>query len=120
VAEFVGKSNIFPGMIGHADGGKVFSGPGFTMPVPDCAQGEALVLLRPEDVEIAERAPSDGRIALPVTVASSTYSGDRALYTLNPFTGNPILAYGSARSGVHPDGAALFALFAAENAIVLD
>jgi spermidine/putrescine ABC transporter ATP-binding subunit len=120
VAEFVGKSNIFPGQIGPAAGGHVFSGPGFTMPVPAGAQGDALALLRPEDVEISERPPTDGRIALPVTVVSSTYSGDRALYTLSPATGGPILAYGSARSGVYPDGAALFAIFVAENAIVLD
>ena len=39
VAEFVGKSNIFPGQIGRAAGGQVFSGPGFTMPVPDCTIG---------------------------------------------------------------------------------
>jgi ABC-type Fe3+/spermidine/putrescine transport system ATPase subunit len=52
--------------------------------------------------------------------ANSTYSGDRALYTLTPGTGSPILAYGSARTGVHPNGAALFAVFDARNAIVLD
>jgi spermidine/putrescine ABC transporter ATP-binding subunit len=121
VAEFVGKSNIFPGRIARtAIGGNAFSGPGFQMPVPDCAEGDALALLRPEDVEIAEQAPADGRIALPVTVASSTYSGDRALYTLARSEGAPILAYGSARSGVYPDGAPLFAVFAARNAIVLD
>lgn len=121
VAEFVGKSNIFAGRISRAEGGgQLFHGPGLEMPVSDCAQGEALALLRPEDVEIAERPPTDGRIALSVTVTSSTYSGDRALYTLGPAAGAPILAYGSARSGVHPDGTALFAIFAAENAIVLD
>ena len=117
VAEFVGKSNVFAGRIGP---GAVFAGPGFTLSVPDRPTGEALVLLRPEDVEIAEAAPPDGRIALPVRVASSTYSGDRALYTLTPASGGPILAYGSARSGVHPDGTALFAAFDPRNAIVLD
>jgi hypothetical protein len=90
------------------------------MPASDSPVGEALALLRPEDVEIRESAPTDGRIALPVTVVSSTYSGDRALYTLGAASGAPILAYGSARTGVHPNGSGLFAVFAAENAVVLD
>ena len=121
VAEFVGKSNIFAGRISPAPGGRaVFIGSGFQMPASDSPVGEALALLRPEDVEIRESAPTDGRIALPVTVVSSTYSGDRALYTLGAASGAPILAYGSARTGVHPNGSGLFAVFAAENAIVLD
>ncbi len=120
VAEFVGKSNIFEGRITQGAGGLVFAGAGFDMPALAGAAGAALALLRPEDVEICETAPQDGRVALPVTVISSTYSGDRALYTLGPASGTPMLAYGRARTGVYPYGAQLFAVFAAENAIVLD
>ena len=121
VAEFVGKSNIFRGHIAVAgDGRATFAASDFSMTAPHRAAGEALALLRPEDVEILTSAASDGRVSVPVTIQSSTYSGDRALYTLNPPSGAPILAYGSARTGVHPNGAKVLATFAAENAILLD
>ena len=116
VAEFVGKSNVFAGRIGP---GAVFSGPGFTLSVPDRPTGEALVLLRPEDVEIAEAAPPDGRIALPVRVASSTYSGDRALYSIALPGGRIILTYGSARDGALHAGAPVQIAFDARDGILL-
>ncbi|HTO34409.1 MAG TPA: ABC transporter ATP-binding protein [Pararhizobium sp.] len=124
VAEFVGKSNIFQGRISSEPGNScVFTSANFKMPVIDpvaaMEAGNVSLMVRPEDADIFTAPVTDGRVFLSAKVASSTYSGDRALYTLTLADGTHFIAYGNTRSGVHANGADVFAGFAPENTILL-
>ncbi len=119
VAEFVGKSNVFKGEIRGSGPDATFHSANFDMPVGDVNETSSTMMIRPEDAEITTAPPLDGRVTLPAKVVSSTYSGDRALYTLTLKDGGPFIAYGAARSGVHPDGAEIFVSFAAKDTIAL-
>jgi putative spermidine/putrescine transport system ATP-binding protein len=116
VADFIGKSNIFNGeMVRDAVGRALdFRGEGLEVPLglTDRAQGKVELMLRPEDLTIATEPAGAGRISLPATVVSSTYSGDRALYLLKLASGREISAYGAARAGIHADGAQVYVAFA--------
>ena len=116
VADFIGKSNIFTGeMVRDAVGRALdFRGEGLEVPLglTDRAQGKVELMLRPEDLTIATEPAGAGRISLPATVVSSTYSGDRALYLLKLASGREISAYGAARAGIHADGAQVYVAFA--------
>ncbi|PTM89153.1 ABC transporter ATP-binding protein [Mycoplana dimorpha] len=119
VAEFVGKSNVFQGEVRGSGSSARFYSASFEMPLADAQTGASTVMIRPEDAEITTTAPNDGRITLPVQVISSTYSGDRALYTLLQSDGADFIAYAPARSGVFPDGTDIFVSFASQDVIAL-
>ena len=116
VADFIGKSNIFSGeMVRDASGrGLDFRAEGLELRLglTDRAQGRVDLMLRPEDITLATEPPPGDRVALPAEVLHSTYSGDRALYALRLASGQEISAYGTARSGIHAEGARIFASFA--------
>ncbi len=116
VADFIGKSNIFSGeMVRAASGeGLDFRGEGIEvrLGVTDRAQGAVDLMVRPEDLAITTGEPGEGRVGLAAEVVTSTYSGDRALYALRIASGREIQAYGTARAGIHADGAKVFASFA--------
>lgn len=121
VADFIGKSNIFSGeLTREGEGSAIFRAEGLELRLdPEGrASGAADLMIRPEDLAL-ETAPAEGRVNLPVEVLSSTYSGDRALYALKTASGREISAYGAARSGVHPEGAQVFASFAPQDATLL-
>jgi ABC-type Fe3+/spermidine/putrescine transport system ATPase subunit len=121
VAEFIGKSNIFSGTVTLQGDACVFRSERIAIPLTKrlAGQGDAMIMVRPEDASIEIAPPSDQRIHLPARVQNSTYSGDRVFYTLALETGGTFLAYGKARSGIHADGEPVYASFTAEDCIVL-
>lgn len=119
VAEFVGKSNVFQGEVRGSGTHASFHCANFEMPLSDATAGGPTMMIRPEDVELTHTAIEDGRVILSARVVSSTYSGDRALYTLTLNDGSSFIAYGSARSGTYPNGAEIFVSFASKDAIAL-
>ncbi|HRO14349.1 MAG TPA: ABC transporter ATP-binding protein [Paracoccus sp. (in: a-proteobacteria)] len=121
VADFVGKSNIFTGELVPGSAGLTFRGEGLAVPLgpADRAPGKVDLMLRPEDIAIETDPPGPGRIALPARVLQATYSGDRALYALKLDAGPEISAWGTARSGIHPEGAAVLACFAPQDCTLI-
>ena len=120
VADFVGKSNILSGEVIKDAGKAVFRADGVAIPLGSApVTGRAELMVRPEDAAIEVDAGHDGRIYLPGNVLSSTYSGDRALYVLELDMGTTFIIYGSARSGIHSDGARVHAAFAPEDCTLL-
>jgi len=121
VAEFVGKSNIFSGRISLQGDACVFRSERIAIPLTKrlAAQGDAMIMIRPEDASIEAAPPSDQRIHLPARVQHSTYSGDRVSYTLALEAGGTFIAYGKARSGIHADGEPVYATFMAEDCVIL-
>lgn len=121
VADFIGKSNIFSGSIFRQGEVCVFRSERIEIPLmePLAAQGDAMIMIRPEDASIETAPPSDRRIHLPARVQHSTYSGDRVFYTLTLERGGSFIVYGRASSGIHADGEPVYATFMAEDCIVL-
>ncbi|HTO34323.1 MAG TPA: ABC transporter ATP-binding protein [Pararhizobium sp.] len=121
VAEFVGKSNIFQGVVSASPGGgSSFVCANFTLPAEAGKGGNTCMMVRPEDAEITTSPVADGRVSLPARVVNSTYSGDRALYTLTLADGAHFIAYGNARSGVHSNGADVSVSFAPQDMVKFD
>ncbi|WP_050526857.1 ABC transporter ATP-binding protein [Pseudorhodobacter aquimaris] len=113
VADFVGKSNILDGEVVQEGDTAMFRAKGVAVPLPEApTMLEAELMIRPEDGTVEVEAANDGRIYLPGKVLSSTYSGDRALYSLAMDMGENFIVYGSARSGIHGDGARVLMGFA--------
>ena len=113
VADFVGKSNILDGSVVQDGGKTLFRAKGVAVPLADSgAMARAELMIRPEDSTVEVAAGNDGRIYLPGKVLSSTYSGDRALYVVELDMGGNFIIYGSARAGIHADGAQVHAAFA--------
>ncbi|WP_415184836.1 ABC transporter ATP-binding protein [Phaeovulum sp.] len=106
VADFVGKSNILEGVLDRSETVAIFRGHGVELALPGCARkgGPADLLIRPEDLTVTREPATHGAIGLPARVLHSTYSGDRALYTLAVEGAPEFLAYGAARSGIFDDG----------------
>lgn len=121
VADFIGKSNIFSGELARDGAGAVFRSAALTVPVASdgAAMGAAELMIRPEDISVLTEPASGDRLSLPATVLSATYSGDRALYLLELEGGPQILAYGSARSGIRPEGARVYASAAADDCTLI-
>lgn len=121
VADFIGKSNIFSGTLSRQGADCAFHSDKLVVALPGCAAaaGAASMMIRPEDATIETAPPTDGRVHLPARITHSTYSGDRALYTLALETGGSFVAYGRARSGIHADGATAYVTFLAEDCVVL-
>lgn len=121
VADFVGKSNILGGDIVQDGGKTIFRTDGVAVPIDTTTRstGPAELMIRPEDGAVEVAAGNDGRIYLPGKVIHSTYSGDRALYSLELDMGGTFIVYGSARSGIHADGARVHAAFAPQDCTLL-
>lgn len=119
VAEFVGKSNFFEGRISAQGPRKLFSTATFdTALASDQPQADTF-MLRPEDAQISGERAGSGQISLPATIASSTYSGDRAYYTVTLSDGSPFAVWGKARSGIFADGSAVRINFSAEDLVAI-
>ena len=121
VADFIGKSNILSGKISHQGEACVFQADRIHIPLVErlASQGDAMIMIRPEDASIETAPPSDQRIHLRARVQSSTYSGDRVFYTLALDGGGSFVVYGRARSGIHADGEPVYATFMAEDCVIL-
>ncbi|WBL32872.1 ABC transporter ATP-binding protein [Sinirhodobacter sp. HNIBRBA609] len=121
VADFVGKSNILSGEVVRDGADAVFRSSDVVVPLPDTerADGPAELMIRPEDSAVTLRAENDGRIFLAGKVLHSTYSGDRALYSVELDQGGVFIVYGAARSGIHPDGAPVHLAFAPDDCTLL-
>ncbi|NGM46045.1 ABC transporter ATP-binding protein [Rhodobacter sp. SGA-6-6] len=115
VADFVGKSNIFAGTV---EGG-AFATEEFRMALPaDGARpGAAELVIRPEDIRLGAAVAGD--VVLAGSVAASTYSGDRALYSIALPGGRVMLTYGSARDGALEPGAPVQIAFDARDGILI-
>jgi putative spermidine/putrescine transport system ATP-binding protein len=122
VAEFIGKSNSIDGeIIKVSDGaGHYFVSGDIKFPVPHALHlGKTAFILRPEDARI-ESAPADTDYSsLAGVVTSSTYSGDRALYTVEVESGAQFIVYGAAKTSIYPDGSHVFVCFKASDSILL-
>ena len=127
VADFVGKSNIFPGTLSGHGRAAEFATAEFRLALPGhapapAAREPAELVIRPEDIRIgrADRAKDvRGDVTLGGTVAASTYSGDRALYSIALPGGRILLTYGSARDGALRPGVAVTLAFDAADCILL-
>ena len=121
VAEFIGKSNIFPGKVAQHLGRSEFIIGESRLPLTGTlpAEGAAELMIRPEDVVLEPGKDRDELLHLPARVVSSAYSGDRALYTLD-LPGLPrVLAYGHVRDGVHADGKSVVIGLSGASAVVI-
>lgn len=107
VAEFVGKSNLFNGHTESVRGQTVFVTGSLRLPVTDThpSRESAVLMIRPEDIILNPPAATPDLQILPARVLASTYSGDRALYTLAPTGLSQLMAYGHSREGVFANGA---------------
>ncbi len=122
VADFIGKSNIIDGEVSGSatDRNLIFRGGGISIPLPCHGKpGKAALMLRPEDAEIDTAPAENGQISLPGNVLHSTYSGDRALYTVRISDDLDITVYGAARTGIHANGSAIFINFKAADSLLL-
>ncbi|MFC4625809.1 ABC transporter ATP-binding protein [Daeguia caeni] len=122
VADFIGKSNLIEGEVtkGGVDGEIIFSGHGIRVPMKsDFATAQATLMLRPEDISIDLQPAGQGQVSLAGEVVNSTYSGDRALYSVRVGDGLLISVYGAARTGIHANGAQVFLNFRAEDSLLL-
>lgn len=116
VAGFIGKSNLLEGTVSAG----VFRAEGVAVALPEAGpDGAAALMLRPEDAALSLTPGEDGRAALPAEVVSSTYSGDRALYTLALGPRARFLIYGPARAGLIADGARVFVTFDPQDCLLL-
>ncbi len=116
VAGFVGKSNLLEGRIAQGRfqaGDIVLSLPGAA------AEGRVALMLRPEDVELAQAPVEGGKAALPAEVVSATYTGDRAIYTAAVGPEARFLVYGSARTGLIPEGSRVHLAFDPQDCLLL-
>lgn len=121
VADFIGKSNILQGRV---DAGSVFVTDGIRVPltpshVEDVNTGAVDLFIRPEDIRLAPGDDVTGDTRLPGKIAISTYSGDRALYTLTLPGGRSLRAYGRARDGALGVGTPVTVAFDAADCILL-
>ena len=126
VADFSGKSNVFPGAIAGNGRGARFVSEAFSLDLPGgkngIGEGEVQLVVRPEDIRLVgapDARGAQGDVELAGIVANSTYSGDRALYTLELPCGRPLLTYGSARYGALPPGASVKVAFDSKDCIIL-
>ncbi|MBM7325806.1 ABC transporter ATP-binding protein [Brucella sp. RRSP16] len=128
VADFIGKSNIFEGSVIQTSTGPQFNVTEFTIAATDLESahdriGRAELVVRPEDIRLASTAGAAktiGDIVLSGVVATSTYSGDRVLYTVSLPNGRTIAAYGSARDGALSSDTPVQIAFDARDCILLN
>lgn len=122
VAEFIGKSNAIDGEIIQCSNGGDFefvSGAmKFTVPHAERI-GKTAFILRPEDGRIDTVAAGADYVSLPGKVTSSTYSGDRALYTVEVQDNLQLIIYGAAKTSIFPDGSQIYVCFKASDSILL-
>jgi spermidine/putrescine ABC transporter ATP-binding subunit len=122
VADFVGKSNIFDGVTQSRGAATEFVADGFRLALPRESKSVSEIVIRPEDIRIARVDCADGavgEIRLEGTVAASTYSGDRALYSIALPGGRTLLTYGSAREGALEPGVPVAVAFDTKDCILL-
>jgi putative spermidine/putrescine transport system ATP-binding protein len=74
VAEFIGESNVLEG---SAAGGRFTTAGGLDLPAAAPATGAALLVLRPEKVELL---PADAAVGIPGVVRELVYVGDFTRY----------------------------------------
>lgn len=121
VAEFIGKSNMFEGGVEGAGDASVFVAGGLRLPLQmeTPPKGPVELMIRPEDVVLDPAEGHSHLVRLPATVLSSTYSGDRALYTVEIPGGSRMLVFGQARKRLHGDGETVTVGLSAHNAVVI-
>ncbi|MBX8801997.1 ABC transporter ATP-binding protein [Ochrobactrum sp. MR28] len=122
VADFIGKSNLIEGEIseGKDKKGAIFKSDNIEFALPGTKHtGKVAFILRPEDACVNLEPAIDGRVSLQGTIHCSTYSGDRALYTVDLENKKQVIIYGTARTGIHADGTKVFVCFKAEESIIL-
>ncbi|MDR0809976.1 MAG: ABC transporter ATP-binding protein [Gemmobacter sp.] len=121
VAEFVGKSNFLGGRADHSGNQPVFVTGSARIPLagPGLPPDGTILMIRPEDVVLNPPDAQTNLVRLPAKVLSSTYSGDRALYTLAAEGLPPLLAYGHAREGLHDNGGAVTVGLSGDGAVLL-
>lgn len=120
VAEFIGKSNAIDGEVKRTGDKYCFISQGLDIDVPHATkEGATALILRPEDGTI-NTAPSDGTdVCMPGKVISSTYSGDRALYTVEVNQGQNLIVYGAAKNTIYPTGTQVYVCFKATDSLLL-
>ncbi|MHA6688535.1 ABC transporter ATP-binding protein [Mesorhizobium sp. A556] len=126
VADFIGKSNIITGNVAKGAAGLQFVTEEFRVPMPEpdttVAAGKADLVIRPEDIRLGpddQAASLSGDVRLTGRIINSTYSGDRALYSLKLSGGRSMLAYGGARDGALEVGAMVALAFDTRDCILL-
>lgn len=116
VASFIGKSNFLEGRIAQ---GRFRSGD-IALDLPGApAEGSVALMLRPEDVALCPGPTGDGNAALPADVISATYTGDRAIYTVSVGPEARFLVYGTARTGLIPEGTRVHVTFDPQDCLLL-
>lgn len=121
VAEFVGKSNFIPGRAERVGGANTFVSGDIRLPLPadKVCEGPCDLMIRPEDLALNPLGETADMVRVPAQVVSSTYSGDRALYTLAAPGWPPLTAYGHARDGLLENGTAVSLGITGHDGVVL-
>jgi spermidine/putrescine transport system ATP-binding protein len=118
VARFIGSANLIPVTIEKTSNGRatLMLPGGVRGEAPTCGQtfeagADALLMIRPERLEIAASAPAAGLLGLPVTVTDLVFQGPVRRCALKDPAGGELIDYleaSRALSGVEP-GASLWA-----------
>ena len=120
VAEFIGKSNAIDGEVKRTGDTYSFVAQGLNIAVPHASrEGKTALILRPEDAVIATQPADASQISIPGIVTSSTYSGDRALYTVEIQQKQSLIVYGAAKNNIHPSGTQVYVCFKAADSLLL-
>jgi putative spermidine/putrescine transport system ATP-binding protein len=128
VAEFIGESNIFPGVAGAtADGFGVLEQAGMRLRAvatrPLAAGARAVVSVRPERIALQAGDPPAGvENAIGGRVRDVIYLGNSRKYVIRTGAGHEVVSLQQARSGSEPGfelGAAVSLRWQAEDATVL-
>jgi putrescine transport system ATP-binding protein len=124
VASFVGEVNWFEGEVVAVGGCPALHAPGIDTPLPlpageDLTAGGAMVIaLRPEKLSLSHIRPSG--FALEATVVAIDYRGPVSVLRLTASARRPLTAYlASAEAAAFARGAAVWASWAAEAAVVI-
>lgn len=103
VAEFIGKSNIISGEVTLNAGHSHFSSGTWNFRLDrEYPKGPADLLIRPEDIDFG--ISRDDCLRVDGRILSSTYSGDRALYTVDTTDLGVLSFYGHARDNLLSKG----------------
>jgi spermidine/putrescine transport system ATP-binding protein len=100
VARFVGVANLIPVTIVRADGARATvtlpgagSGEAMTTGLTFSAGESAVLMVRPERIELVAGQPSPNLVALPVTCADLVFQGAVLRFALRDVAGNELVAH---------------------------
>jgi spermidine/putrescine transport system ATP-binding protein len=95
VAGFIGEANLLPGIVEGRQGEVAtvaIAGGTITVPSPSDATGAVLVMVRPEKVQVARRAPVNGQAGVAATVDEVIFRGPTVHVGMTATDGTALVA----------------------------